>query len=71
MGFKQRKEKKEVISVLVCMTCTPPDSEGVWRATGFFVLPGHYHDAAQVADSYSAAFIQDQKLRGFTVKQTT
>ena len=41
--------------------CTPPDSEEHLGAIGCFVLPGNYHDVAQVADSHSPTFIQDQK----------
>jgi hypothetical protein len=51
--------------------CTPPDSEGHLGAIGCFVLPGSHHDSAQVADSHSPAFIQDQKQCGLRWNETT
>jgi hypothetical protein len=32
-------------------------------AIGCFILPGNYHDVAQVADSHSPTFIRNQDYR--------
>jgi len=49
------------------MSCTPPDSEGRYVHGMLVVLPGNYHEAAQVGDSHSPAFIQDWELRDLTI----
>ena len=61
MGMEQSKKGKEGSDGVSSYGCAPPDSGRACGHNGmFFVLPGNYHDAAQVADSNSPAFIRIQ-----------
>src|ERR1700750_2122651 len=47
-----------LLSIFVC-TARRPIRRGIWMQWGTFVLPCNNHKAAQVADSYSPAFMQE------------
>jgi hypothetical protein len=66
----EQKNKEEVL-LSIPYDCTPPDSEGHMDAVGYFCLTCNNRWAAQVADSHSPVFTQEQYLSSLCWNNTT
>ena len=56
----KRQRKKQRSNATFRMTARRPIRKGIWGAVGYYVLLCNSHQAAEVADSHSPAFIQHQ-----------